>query len=123
MIVRMTRCESGLQGAGAFYKGFLPNFGRLGSWNVIMFLTFEQVCPGLSTFFCTNVSRYRSLKHTLNNLIHDYELIESLTLFAGQEGYCVEGRVELSRIWKLGYLIQQGLGVGPFWWVLSFDPI
>ncbi|XP_024367284.1 mitochondrial uncoupling protein 1 [Physcomitrium patens] len=29
-------------GAGAFYKGFLPNFGRLGSWNVIMFLTLEQ---------------------------------------------------------------------------------
>lgn len=33
----------GLQGALAFYKGFLPNFGRLGSWNVIMFLTLEQV--------------------------------------------------------------------------------
>eukprot|EP00898_Chlorokybus_atmophyticus_P001232 jgi/Chlat1/2109/Chrsp17S00184 len=29
-------------GVGAFYKGFLPNFGRLGSWNVIMFLTYEQ---------------------------------------------------------------------------------
>ncbi|GFY83730.1 plant uncoupling mitochondrial protein 1 [Actinidia rufa] len=27
----------------AFYKGFIPNFGRLGSWNVIMFLTLEQV--------------------------------------------------------------------------------
>lgn len=27
----------------AFYKGFVPNFGRLGSWNVIMFLTLEQV--------------------------------------------------------------------------------
>ncbi|XP_059667906.1 mitochondrial uncoupling protein 1 [Cornus florida] len=26
----------------AFYKGFMPNFGRLGSWNVIMFLTLEQ---------------------------------------------------------------------------------
>lgn len=26
----------------AFYKGFIPNFGRLGSWNVIMFLTLEQ---------------------------------------------------------------------------------
>nr|KYP32209.1 hypothetical protein KK1_047155 [Cajanus cajan] len=26
-----------------FYKGFLPNFGQLGSWNVIMFLTLEQV--------------------------------------------------------------------------------
>jgi solute carrier family 25 uncoupling protein 8/9 len=29
--------------AGAFYKGFIPNFGRLGSWNVVMFLTLEQV--------------------------------------------------------------------------------
>ncbi|GAB2277856.1 Matrilysin [Dionaea muscipula] len=26
----------------AFYKGFIPNFARLGSWNVIMFLTLEQ---------------------------------------------------------------------------------
>ena len=31
------------QGPFAFYKGFIPNFGRLGSWNVIMFLTLEQV--------------------------------------------------------------------------------
>ncbi len=30
-------------GLSAFYKGFLPNFGRLGSWNVVMFLTLEQV--------------------------------------------------------------------------------
>lgn len=29
-------------GLGAFYKGFVPNFGRLGSWNVVMFLTLEQ---------------------------------------------------------------------------------
>ena len=29
-------------GPAAFYKGFIPNFGRLGSWNVIMFLTLEQ---------------------------------------------------------------------------------
>jgi Mitochondrial carrier protein len=32
-----------LQGIFAFYKGFVPNFVRLGSWNVIMFLTLEQV--------------------------------------------------------------------------------
>lgn len=31
------------EGPMAFYKGFLPNFGRLGSWNVVMFLTLEQV--------------------------------------------------------------------------------
>lgn len=32
-----------MQGLMAFYKGFLPNFGRIGSWNVVMFLTLEQV--------------------------------------------------------------------------------
>ena len=30
-------------GPMAFYKGFIPNFARLGSWNVVMFLTLEQV--------------------------------------------------------------------------------
>mmetsp|Transcript_7436 Transcript_7436/g.22008 ORF Transcript_7436/g.22008 Transcript_7436/m.22008 type:complete len:305 (-) Transcript_7436:550-1464(-) len=30
-------------GMGAFYSGFLPNFARLGSWNIAMFLTLEQV--------------------------------------------------------------------------------
>ncbi|KAK4412367.1 Mitochondrial uncoupling protein 2 [Sesamum alatum] len=31
------------EGFFAFYKGFFPNFVRLGAWNVIMFLTFEQL--------------------------------------------------------------------------------
>ncbi|GMH11179.1 hypothetical protein Nepgr_013020 [Nepenthes gracilis] len=31
------------EGFFAFYKGFFPNFVRLGSWNVIMFLILEQV--------------------------------------------------------------------------------
>ncbi|PPS14138.1 hypothetical protein GOBAR_AA06432 [Gossypium barbadense] len=31
------------EGFLAFYKGFVPNFTRLGSWNVVMFLTLEQV--------------------------------------------------------------------------------
>lgn len=35
--------DNPLQGIFAFYKGFLPNFGRMGSWNTIMFLTLEQV--------------------------------------------------------------------------------
>ncbi|KAF4387980.1 hypothetical protein F8388_005597 [Cannabis sativa] len=30
------------EGILAFYKGFLPNLSRFGSWNVIMFLTLEQ---------------------------------------------------------------------------------
>ncbi|KAF3657936.1 Mitochondrial uncoupling protein 1 [Capsicum chinense] len=37
--LRIFKCEGPL----AFYKGFLPSFFRLGSWNVIMFLTLEQV--------------------------------------------------------------------------------
>jgi solute carrier family 25 uncoupling protein 8/9 len=31
------------EGALAFYNGFLPNFARLGSWNVVMFLSLEKV--------------------------------------------------------------------------------
>lgn len=50
------------QGVGAFYKGFIPNFGRLGSWNVIMFLTLEQVTSScalgvLSSGFMTSCLR------------------------------------------------------------------
>jgi len=30
-------------GVLAFYNGFGPNFARLGTWNVVMFLTLEQV--------------------------------------------------------------------------------
>lgn len=29
------------EGAGAFYKGFGPNVGRLAGWNCVMFLTLE----------------------------------------------------------------------------------
>ena len=31
------------EGPGAFYKGFTANFARLGSWNLIMFVTFENI--------------------------------------------------------------------------------
>lgn len=30
-------------GVKAFYKGFMPSFIRLGSWNIVMFVTFEQL--------------------------------------------------------------------------------
>ncbi|XP_072015399.1 putative mitochondrial transporter UCP3 isoform X2 [Amphiura filiformis] len=30
-------------GPVAFYKGFTPNFIRLGAWNIVMFVTFEQL--------------------------------------------------------------------------------
>ncbi|NWJ07420.1 UCP2 protein, partial [Crypturellus undulatus] len=33
------RCE----GPAAFYKGFSPAFLRLGSWNIVMFVTYEQL--------------------------------------------------------------------------------
>lgn len=42
-----------VQGIMAFYKGFLPNFTRLGTWNVIMFLTLEQVNKILLLFSFT----------------------------------------------------------------------
>ncbi|MEQ2243460.1 Mitochondrial uncoupling protein 2 [Ilyodon furcidens] len=31
------------EGLHAFYKGFMPSFLRLGSWNVVMFVTYEQL--------------------------------------------------------------------------------
>ncbi|XP_036282715.1 mitochondrial uncoupling protein 3 [Pipistrellus kuhlii] len=31
------------EGASAFYKGFTPSFLRLGIWNVVMFVTYEQL--------------------------------------------------------------------------------
>jgi solute carrier family 25 uncoupling protein 8/9 len=31
------------EGLFAFYKGFAPNFARLGSWNVVMFMSLEKV--------------------------------------------------------------------------------
>ncbi|XP_077200315.1 putative mitochondrial transporter UCP3 [Paroedura picta] len=31
------------EGPSSFYKGFMPSFLRLGSWNVVMFVSFEQL--------------------------------------------------------------------------------
>ncbi|XP_018418921.1 PREDICTED: mitochondrial brown fat uncoupling protein 1 isoform X1 [Nanorana parkeri] len=31
------------EGPTAFYKGFVPSFLRLGSWNVVMFVSYEQI--------------------------------------------------------------------------------
>ncbi|XP_051881847.1 mitochondrial uncoupling protein 2 [Pristis pectinata] len=31
------------EGVTAFYKGFMPSFLRLGSWNIVMFITYEQL--------------------------------------------------------------------------------
>ncbi|KAG9461370.1 hypothetical protein GDO78_017086, partial [Eleutherodactylus coqui] len=31
------------EGSLAFYKGFVPAFLRLGSWNIVMFVSYEQL--------------------------------------------------------------------------------
>uniref|UniRef100_A0A3B3VNH9 Dicarboxylate carrier UCP2 n=1 Tax=Poecilia latipinna TaxID=48699 RepID=A0A3B3VNH9_9TELE len=31
------------EGPSAFYKGFMPSFLRLGSWNIVMFVSYEQI--------------------------------------------------------------------------------
>jgi solute carrier family 25 uncoupling protein 8/9 len=31
------------QGPTAFYKGFIPNFARIGSWNIVTWVTLEQL--------------------------------------------------------------------------------
>lgn len=36
------------EGASAFYKGFMPSFLRLGSWNIVMFVTYEQIKRGVT---------------------------------------------------------------------------
>lgn len=34
------------EGPSAFYKGFVPSFLRLGSWNIVMFVSYEQIKRG-----------------------------------------------------------------------------
>jgi len=31
------------EGPAAFYKGFLPSFSRLVSWNIVMWISYEQL--------------------------------------------------------------------------------
>ncbi|KAM7412855.1 hypothetical protein PAMA_020306 [Pampus argenteus] len=42
------------EGPTAFYKGFVPSFLRLGSWNIVMFVSFEQIKRAM-----TNLQRTR----------------------------------------------------------------
>lgn len=37
------------EGPSAFYKGFMPSFLRLGSWNIVMFVTYEQIKRGMTS--------------------------------------------------------------------------
>ena len=66
----------------AFYKGFIPNFGRLGSWNVIMFLTLEQVKMTNATFSVSNQSHkaliLSSIISVLNTLIQAKKYVREL---------------------------------------------
>ncbi|XP_069366346.1 dicarboxylate carrier UCP2-like [Paralichthys olivaceus] len=36
------------EGPKAFYKGFTPSFLRLGSWNIVMFVSYEQIKRGMT---------------------------------------------------------------------------
>nr|BAR47391.1 mitochondrial uncoupling protein 3 [Thunnus orientalis] len=36
------------EGPTAFYKGSMPSFLRLGSWNIVMFVTYEQIKRGMT---------------------------------------------------------------------------
>ncbi|XP_010862965.1 mitochondrial uncoupling protein 2 [Esox lucius] len=36
-----------MEGTTAFYKGFVPSFLRLGSWNIVMFVSYEQIKRGM----------------------------------------------------------------------------
>ncbi|KAM6933164.1 dicarboxylate carrier UCP2-like [Xenentodon cancila] len=36
------------EGPSAFYKGFVPSFLRLGSWNIVMFVSYEQIKRAVS---------------------------------------------------------------------------
>ncbi|XP_037334963.2 mitochondrial uncoupling protein 2-like isoform X2 [Pungitius pungitius] len=38
------------EGTTAFYKGFIPAFLRLGSWNIVMFMSYEQLKRGFARF-------------------------------------------------------------------------
>jgi len=38
-IAKITKTE----GFNGWYKGFWPNFARIGSWNIVMFLTYEKL--------------------------------------------------------------------------------
>ncbi len=31
------------EGISAFYKGFVPNFARIGSFNIVLWLGYEQI--------------------------------------------------------------------------------
>eukprot|EP00742_Colponemidia_sp_Colp-10_P003717 GILJ01003956.1.p1 GENE.GILJ01003956.1~~GILJ01003956.1.p1 ORF type:complete len:328 (+),score=46.64 GILJ01003956.1:32-1015(+) len=36
------------EGIMAFYKGFVPNFMRIGTWNIVMFISLEQIRAAMS---------------------------------------------------------------------------
>ncbi|XP_040901592.1 mitochondrial uncoupling protein 2-like [Toxotes jaculatrix] len=38
------------EGPTAFYKGFMPSFLRLGSWNIVMFVSYEQIKRAVKRF-------------------------------------------------------------------------
>ena len=51
------------QGPTAFYKGFIPNFARIGSWNIVTWVTLEQ----LKRLYYENVA---ANKPAVNSKLH-----------------------------------------------------
>jgi len=45
------------EGAKAFYKGFMPSFLRLSVWNIVMFVSYEQLKRNLTTITNVELSR------------------------------------------------------------------
>lgn len=103
------------QGPLAFYKGFLPNFGRLGSWNVIMFLTLEQVITVanlLHFIFCAAIFIWQFSVHKLKCIYqcHTFKqlIVPEMIFFevssAGHEGNLhFQDRLQLSNILNINF--------------------
>ena len=42
------------EGLAAFYKGFAPSCLRIVSYNIMLWITFEQLKKGVNTFYATD---------------------------------------------------------------------
>ncbi len=42
-LVDIVKATAQHEGIGGFYKGFAPNFFRMSGWNIVFFVTYEQI--------------------------------------------------------------------------------
>jgi hypothetical protein len=42
-VLEIIRSTAKAEGLGGFYKGFAPNFVRMSGWNIVFFVTYEQL--------------------------------------------------------------------------------